>query len=76
MGIGENGAHLPLLFEIEQKLNKKEVKMFIPLSFAIEDVQYVGSTVIDFLADLSILLYDVVNGVGLDTDVLSSVTSS
>lgn len=50
--------------------------MFIPLSFAIEDVQYVGSTVIDFLADLSILLYDVVNGVGLDTDVLSSVTSS
>lgn len=49
--------------------------MVIPIPIVIEDLGYVGSSVFDFLIDLSVMLYDFIDGAG-STGVLSSVPSS
>lgn len=45
----------------------------IPLSAVITDITTTGSSVVDFLSGLSIALYDLVAGTGINLDGLSSI---
>ena len=45
----------------------------IPIPLVIEDVNTTGSAVVDLLGSLSIALYDLFSGAGLDLGGLSSV---
>ena len=49
--------------------------MIIPIPIVIEDLGYVGSSVFDFLIDLSVSVFDIINGAG-SSGFLSSVPAS
>ncbi|MGC2866116.1 hypothetical protein ACMG4H_14825 [Corynebacterium glutamicum] len=42
---------------------------FIPLSLGlnIEDIQYTGSSVVDFFADIAVMLYETLGSIGSST---------
>ncbi|MFP7365067.1 hypothetical protein SFC07_04690 [Corynebacterium callunae] len=46
---------------------------FLPVPLVIDDLEYVGSTVVDSLVDLIISFYDLVAGTGSSMDLLSSI---
>jgi len=50
--------------------------MIIPIPIVIENIQYTGSSLLDFFVGSSVWLYDLVAGTGSSLDRLSSITSS
>ncbi len=50
--------------------------IFLPIPIEIENLEYVGSSVVDTLVDVMVWFYDALSGTGSSTDMLSSVSAS